>query len=569
MDPRIVVFSPHMIIDDYKLPSLREIVRITQLLKGPLHTLIAKQDLSKKIDEALEIADIAVRCFTGLSDEAKLILFEMKIVLEEKARDPQFVSQLMENPPAKDLHNRMVDIFIGKLYGKELPGTVFFESRAAKSLAQSQLMQKNALSAATSKEESLFSQIEEEFDLIKSTLSQDPITCKAIERRKKIVGIISGFFIRFIRVYYPHFFPKGKHLGVDLSAYLIQTFETHFPDVVPYLFFSLPTSFGKKEMNNFTCIFKKAVLFLHDYNDALESVRTRESRFDGKPPEDQELVILHWIKENRLRERIGNKTLSSPSDIMALLGQTIEETILLSLPPKIKDSTHPSILRLSVAMAAGHLLPVFDRLLAPDVFTFAIKRFLTGDSLKLDPETEDVDLRAFGKGSKEFDKEIGIEIEKLSKEIFRLGSASTGLSAIQKIAMGFKETIAAAIQLKIRAVYASESTLLPILVLNHLLFQDEKPICLHYFTQEEKEQKREQEKMREELGFLIRAKIKELTAGPAFSIAMAFTSIESFTDELGKALVDLIHRPALIRLLLVYLLTGLNEGLNLAQKEKS
>ena len=152
MDPKIVVFSPLMIIDDYKLPNLREIVRITQLLKGPLHTLIAKQDLSKKIDEALEIADIAVRCFTGLSDEAKLILFEMKIVLEEKARDPQFVSQLMDNPPAKDLHNRMVDIFIGKLYGKELPGAVFFESRAAKSLAHSQLMQKNALSAATSKE---------------------------------------------------------------------------------------------------------------------------------------------------------------------------------------------------------------------------------------------------------------------------------------------------------------------------------------------------------------------------------------------------------------------------------
>ncbi|CRX38675.1 hypothetical protein [Estrella lausannensis] len=564
MDPQVTLKSPIIFIDDYKIPALKEIVRTTQVLKGPVHILIQTNEYKEKIEEALTIGELAVQRFSHLPDEAKFILFEMKVIIEEKSRDQEFMSRITENPLSRKLHDRMVEIFVGRLYGKSLPGKVFDEPLTIKTLSSDDKMREAALKAATYEEEALFEKIDQEFDLIKSTLSQDPITARAIERKRKIVAVISGFFTRFIKEYYPYFFPKGDNdQGVDLSKYLLKNFESLFPEVIPHLFFSWPAAFGKDEMAIVIGLFKEAVLFLHDYNDALSHYQGLSAEFEKAMPQEKELLLLNWLKENRLKEEMFQKLESSKTGLMHLIGTLLEDTLFLSLPKETKQSSNPAILRLIISMTAGHLLPVLNRFLSEDVFTFAIKRFLTGDSLQIDPELEGVNEKAFGKGNDEFDKRLAVEIENFSNEIMRLGHASKGLSAVQKIAMSFKERIAAMIQLKIRVIYSSDAMILPILVLNHLLFDKEKPICLHYFRQEIKEQKIEEEKLREELGLLIRAKIKEMTEGPAFSIAMALTSIESFTDELGRAVVDLVHRPLLVRLLIVYLLRGLNQGLRL------
>lgn len=569
MDPQVILRSPIVFIDDYRIPELTEIVRTTQVLKGPVHTLIQTAEYKEKIEEALAVAELAVQRFSHLPEEAKFILFEMKVIVEEKSRDQEFMGLVSQNPTSRKLHEKMVEIFVGQLYDKKLPGKVFDEPLTIKTLSSHNKMQENALKAATYEEVVLFEKIEHEFDLIKSTLSQDPITTKAIERRKKIIGLISGFFTRFIREYYPYFFPKGDNdQGVDLSKYLLKNFETLFPDAVPHLFFSWPAVFGKDEMAIVECLFKEAVDFLRDYNDAMGSMQSKNPAFEKANPQEKELLILNWLKENRLKEVMFHKLEPSKTGLMHLIGTLLEDTLFLSLPKETINTSNPAILRLVISMTAGHLLPVLNRFLSEDVFTFAIKRFLTGDSLQIDPELEGVNERAFGKGNDEFDKRLAIEIENFSNEIMRLGHASKGLNAIQKIAMSFKEKIASIIQLKIRVIYSSDAMILPVLVLDHLLFDKEKPVCLHYFRQEIREQKIEEEKLREELGLLIRAKIKEMTEGPAFSIAMAFTSIESFTDELGRALVDLIHRPLLIRLLIVYLLRGLNQGLHIKHGEK-
>lgn len=389
-----------------------------------------------------------------------------------------------------------------------------------------------------------------------------------IEAREKLrleqIKVISRFFEGVLEHYVPHLLQSEHTSPIFLLMDLIQTeFKESFPKTAFSIFFQNPRDVSNREKRFLTAILTKVSQFMTDLN----LCRVKKEA-DTLAPVAEEALIIRRL--NKIRPTVVPDSLDRKALLKNLFDLCKQFTHTLWL------GTHKSLNKKSSVpelMLALFMLELFDRILTPHTFNLIITRLLES-TLNLAGPDDNAPKKPPKKDAayKEYSKTIGTILFNLGTELIKCGDpegvTKTAADSIQKILKNMTESIGDAFQDKMNDLSNSECTLLPILFLQHVMFKTEDglnvPTLLEQFKTSQKEkadlQKKVETNLANKLHPLITEVVQNQNAVAGFLVSNV-GSVKKFADNLSKFLWRLTQQELLVKVLLGYILEGINEAL--------
>lgn len=548
---------------------------IVHNLLGPGREFMDELD-QETIDRCCNLVKFAIKYFDYLDSIRQENLIQLKEI--HKIRQPQ---HLFLNTTQKTFYFAIVTIFANfKLEDKEVKPLPELIPKPKMAVVREQLgpaKPKDAvdkfvdlLSEEYGNASAYFSYTEISKD---QTSMEERKFAAFMQPREKVkkdqIILISRLFEGIIKDYVPYLLQCTPESPLYLLGDQIKAqFVKRFPKTALQAFFQEPRNISGRETKLICSIFAKITMFFQDLNkckvpaEASLSVEIEQreiiKRMNKLRGSNRKIIIPDDLD----RKTVHQNLLAQAQELIHNLGKNEKSTLE-------RDLETPGLLLSLVC------LEIFDRAFSPYTFNLILDRLLEDNIDLVDPEKtlKTPPLQQYDASNKIFSETIGTTVVQLANEIIKSGNPSGVTNVVAKILMvgieEFKIWIGETIQKFLNELTNSECTILPILFTQHILFRKDKdgnyqPTLLNQFKKDKDQQAAFQQSVEHRLfnrlfPLIVETVKKRSTMGALF-ISNA-SSVEEFCKNLTRSLWRLSQQEMLLKLLLSYLLEGINEAI--------
>jgi len=387
--------------------------------------------------------------------------------------------------------------------------------------------------------------------------------------KKDQIALISRLFEGIIKDYLPYILQCSPESPLYLLNDQIKAqFIKKFPKTALQAFFQEPRNISSRETKLICQVFGKMTCFFQDLNKCKVAAEANLSI----EIEQQEIIkrmnILRGpskkviVPDNLDRKVVHQNLLFQAQELIHNIGKSEKSSLE-------RDLETPGFL-LSLI-----LLECFDRAFSPYTFSLIIDRLLE-DVIDLDNPEKSIkapSLKQYDASDKNFSESIGSIVVLLANEIIKSGNPTGVTGAVAEILKfvieRLKMTIGDNIQKFLNELTNSECSILPILFMQHILFQKDKEGNYHSTLLSQFKRDKDQQaafqlsvehRLFQRLFPLIVETVKKKSTAAALFMNKT-SSVEEFCRNLTKSLWRLSQQEMLLKLLLSYLLEGINEAI--------
>lgn len=386
--------------------------------------------------------------------------------------------------------------------------------------------------------------------------------------KKDQIALISRLFEGIIKDYVPYLLQCTPESPLYLLSDQIKAqFIKRFPKTALQAFFQEPRNISDREIKLICCVFSKITMFFQDLNKCRVPAEANLSVDVEQREIIKRMNVLRGpskkviIPDDLDRKVVHQNLLAQAQELIHNIGKSDKSSLE-------RDLETPGFL-LSLI-----ILECFDRAFSPYTFSLIIDRLLA-DQIDLENPEKSIKtppLAQYDSSNKVFSETIGTIIVQLATEIIKCGNPTGVTNAVAEILKilieRFKVTIGETIQKFLNELTNSECSILPILFTQHILFRKDQtgayqPTLLSQFKKDKEQQAAFQQSVEyrlfQRLFPIIVEAVNKKSAVGAMLIKNA-SSVEEFCKNLARSLWRLSQQEMLLKMLLSYLIEGINEA---------
>jgi len=567
--------DPNSVIEDYCIPDDDQIDRSLEYIESKITTTpLVNLTGDSQFENECEIAKLAINHFQSLKVIKQQTFLNLKQKIIQKITTNEFMEAMIHDQNCKKIYDLLMITFVSLLHNKKVTPKV--SDWILVPTGKEPLVYSNKTSIDSSSNKNNFenlteweSNLETTFIVVCSDLPKiiDPISSAALAIRKKQIKIISHIAEKFMRDYYPYLVSIGSNQKKNIyHEFAIKKFTKSFIDVIPDLFFKLPKILEKQEKQTICCLMEKVTDFFQDYSQSHQKMLDKDAQFDSKHIALKEMMLLESMN-SLLREKSKGSYIPFPTEddeLKIRFTETIDNTLMmiLGISNSEQNSLTANTKNFISTMASLLITPVLcNQVLSPYLFCLIIDQLILKDSeLDMD-ESNAIPLKLCDSSDKEFSKNVGDLIERLSNELIGLGDAKGMIKKIPNIVSKFKFKIGSYVQKGINQVLGSDSSVKPLMILHQILYKDGSPTMIGAFNLEETEmvefQKSIEIKVQHRLYELIMKNLPKIIS----QAITKFSTLEQFCKTLSHRLFEITQSPKLYIVFICYILEGIQHGL--------
>lgn len=407
-----------------------------------------------------------------------------------------------------------------------------------KQLSNENLQQKIALFPEKKKLQNLFLKIFMEGINPSNTVSNLSVSqaerLSPLTTREKQEAYMQDVFSRLVNHYYPFIFlnqpsPNSNFLEQSVTAQL----ETLFKPLIPHCFFKDPEVLNQKSKTIVLCLLQEILLFFQEYSDTVSSIENK-------------------IKEKKIFEEQAKTKLINACYYL----------ILTLIKGNKAENSHSE--KWSSYFLASTLIPtLLEKVLTPYHLTLLIHGFLL-NNLFFDEEClEEIPLNSCDSSDNVFSEEMGELIKSITETILEIGEANGPLKVSVHLLLRFKETIGSKLQQLLNQVLASQSIIMPFMLLDNLHYYIGEPYILNPNALSEEEKKEFMETTKKSVETRAYSLLEEYSNSIAVAIQKQLFNLEEFSKNISGKAFEITQNPILLTKLLTHLVRGLDTGIGI------
>lgn len=563
-----MTIGTHNLFEDYNPKDEVKINEAVEVIKCNLLTKSTNIELDENtLNHTFSVSSLAIKYFNDLSSETQTALEGVYNMLFEILLDEEYQQSLSRNSKAKEIQNKLVQIFYLKFNQQNIAKKARVEEEEWNFISDNKVTYTFENDNHVSNQKVVTDPTHKFY--IPPASSNTPLKLdlkarKELANKAKQIEIVSDFARRFMRDYYPLII-QGKESSPEdkFLQFALKRFMETFPSALPHFLFKEPKILGVHEKVILVGIMNQLNNFFKCYNSAVITIKETNRVFDQLDQLTKETLILDKIKSLSVNE---NQLSLVPQDLdeaefTIQLTKTLEKVILKyfeftdpdgeNKPKEVQEFTATMISLLAIPICCHQVLSpllfclLFDNLLLRDID-------ISSDYITTPP------LSSCDCSDEVFSKRVGALAENLVAEVLLFGEAQ----GVIKSAKFFikKDKIGAIIQKGINQILGTDTSLKPILILDNLLYHNGQPTLKGAFNNSPDKN----ESYRKEIELKVRTRIYDILKEKLPKVVVwatdKLTSLDTFCETMSRRLFELTQSKKLYMLLACYLLQGVYDG---------